>query len=312
MRSLANPLTALLFWLVLSPCPQGFTQEQPVEDAVDEAYGHGMELYAAGRFQEAAAAFKEAYSVANDPALLWNIARALEKAGELEEARDTYKDFLGHEDVHGDLRLKANEGLLRVELELRNEKTKGDGRTPEERRLDAERASRALQEVEVKRVQQFELGVDGGYRSALANGEAITNSSNLAGRFGWQEWGSSWIHLWLEGSLGMVWNEVATKADLTPSQLCEVDPTECPKDGTTSESGVWVLATQSVRFNFIKDEDTLSAGLGLGAYFAGSDENGAIVQARVDVYYLTLSALLSVGRSSGVALGGGAGLRYRF
>ncbi len=57
--------------------------------------------YDAGRFDEAASLLREAYSLEADPVLLYNMARAYEGAGHIQEAADTYQRYLAEA---GDIR----------------------------------------------------------------------------------------------------------------------------------------------------------------------------------------------------------------
>lgn len=81
---------AVVIWLAAagSVCAQ-----QPRERALalfEESRGH----YDAGRFDEAAALLEEAYRLQPEPILLYNMARAYEGAGRLEEAVDAYDRYL--------------------------------------------------------------------------------------------------------------------------------------------------------------------------------------------------------------------------
>ncbi|MEZ4267004.1 MAG: tetratricopeptide repeat protein [Myxococcota bacterium] len=93
----------------------GALAADPEADArAQAAYERAMTAYSAGRFGQAAVAFEEAYAAVSDPALLWNIGRSWEQAGELAKARDSYRNFLGQHDVDAELRVKVADALVRV------------------------------------------------------------------------------------------------------------------------------------------------------------------------------------------------------
>ncbi|MCB9597880.1 MAG: hypothetical protein H6719_34500 [Sandaracinaceae bacterium] len=74
----------------------------------EESVGH----YRAGRFDRAAELLREAYGLEPEPVLLYNLARALEGAGEDEEAVDAYERYLGAEEE------PADAASARVRLEV--------------------------------------------------------------------------------------------------------------------------------------------------------------------------------------------------
>jgi tetratricopeptide (TPR) repeat protein len=59
-----------------------------------EAFKRGSRLYDLQRYQEAAAAYEEAYQAKDDPALLFNIGQAYRGAKEYEKAIGAYKAYL--------------------------------------------------------------------------------------------------------------------------------------------------------------------------------------------------------------------------
>lgn len=70
-------------------------------DADDaRARGHfeaGASYYEQSRYEEAAREFEEAYSLSPRPALLWNVANAHERLGDLEAAIAALERYLGHD-----------------------------------------------------------------------------------------------------------------------------------------------------------------------------------------------------------------------
>lgn len=59
-----------------------------------ELFEESAEHYRAGRFDRAAALLREAYDLEPEPVLLYNLARALEGAGQDQEAVDAYERYL--------------------------------------------------------------------------------------------------------------------------------------------------------------------------------------------------------------------------
>lgn len=80
-------ITALLL-----ACTLAHAQES--DDArARELYDNGAVLYEEGRYEDAVAAFEEAYKLSRRPALLFNIANALERLGRYEEALDVLSRY---------------------------------------------------------------------------------------------------------------------------------------------------------------------------------------------------------------------------
>jgi len=73
-----------------------------------------VKAYESGDFPAAAVAFRQAYELVTNYKLLWNIGRAWEKAGELEKARDRYRELLSLDSADAELRQKAGDALVRV------------------------------------------------------------------------------------------------------------------------------------------------------------------------------------------------------
>lgn len=119
---------------------------EPVADArAQAAYDRAMTEYTAGRFGQAALDFEEAYAAVADAALLWNIGRSWEQAGELAKARDSYRNFLGHHDVDAGLRVKVADALVRVGAKLQ---AREDAKTQAAR---VEQLQKEIREAEIER-----------------------------------------------------------------------------------------------------------------------------------------------------------------
>lgn len=98
--ALANaPRAVATFALVVALCAMtspALAQEgdaQARERAL-ELFRESAELYRAGRFDDAAARLRAARELHDEPLLSYNLARALEGAGDLEGAVDAYSDYL--------------------------------------------------------------------------------------------------------------------------------------------------------------------------------------------------------------------------
>ncbi|MBX2801753.1 MAG: tetratricopeptide repeat protein [Myxococcales bacterium] len=104
-------------WLALGwsvsaagPAPPPADLEQRVAQA-KELYRLGAGLYEAGRYQEAIGTFREAHELSGNPKLLFNVANAQERLGQLQDAVDSllrYRPFATPEEqVALDLRISA-------------------------------------------------------------------------------------------------------------------------------------------------------------------------------------------------------------
>lgn len=82
----------LLLTALLTTAPSAWAQDpaSPEADArAKELYGNGQRLYDEGYYEQAIAAWKEAYALSSRAALLFNISNAYERLGKLQEALDT-------------------------------------------------------------------------------------------------------------------------------------------------------------------------------------------------------------------------------
>ncbi|GDX83228.1 hypothetical protein LBMAG42_50390 [Deltaproteobacteria bacterium] len=61
-----------------------------------ELYATGVTFYEEGRYEDAVAAFEEAYRLSNRPALLFNIANAQERCGRWSDALDVLSRYRAH------------------------------------------------------------------------------------------------------------------------------------------------------------------------------------------------------------------------
>jgi tetratricopeptide (TPR) repeat protein len=81
-----------------------------------ELYQNGAVLYDEGRYEEAVLAFEEAYRLSARPALLFNIANALERAGHWQEALDVLARYRAY--ARADERETLDRRILSLERRI--------------------------------------------------------------------------------------------------------------------------------------------------------------------------------------------------
>jgi tetratricopeptide (TPR) repeat protein len=74
--------------------PPAAAPAAPKEDQAMRLFQQGRAHYALGEYQQAIAAFKEAYGLSPDPLLIFNIGQAYRKMGECRRALETFRRFL--------------------------------------------------------------------------------------------------------------------------------------------------------------------------------------------------------------------------
>lgn len=117
-------------------------------------------LYRDGKYKDAAEALKKAFALEPNPVLLYNMARALDQAGELRASLDAYRDFVGLEGADPQLVKRANLAMDRVRSLLAKQEADSRVRDAEQERLAAEarkERERADQEAEAARRQREEI-----------------------------------------------------------------------------------------------------------------------------------------------------------
>jgi hypothetical protein len=87
----ASLLVALSLLAVATPAP---AEDATAVDRAKRHYQQGSEAFSVGRFEEAIKELEEAYRLSGESVLLYNIAKAYEKLGGLEEAMRHYRDYL--------------------------------------------------------------------------------------------------------------------------------------------------------------------------------------------------------------------------
>jgi tetratricopeptide (TPR) repeat protein len=97
-RAMRAVLVALLALGLASAAGNAHAQPKPdkptAEAHAKELFAKGDAAYAEGRYEEALAAFQEAYALSNRPQLLFNISNALERLGRYAEAVEALEKYL--------------------------------------------------------------------------------------------------------------------------------------------------------------------------------------------------------------------------
>jgi tetratricopeptide (TPR) repeat protein len=77
------------------------------DDAFSALVKTGMDAFQNRRYDEAIKSFKAAYAMKQEPELLYNIGRVYERAGQIDDAIQAYKDFIAAPGTTSALRSKA-------------------------------------------------------------------------------------------------------------------------------------------------------------------------------------------------------------
>lgn len=89
---------ALVFVACIALLPNSSLAVDPAaHDRALELFGKGREAFKASKFQESIDLIKEAYALEPAPVLLYNLAKAYEGLGDLENATATYEKYLAEE-----------------------------------------------------------------------------------------------------------------------------------------------------------------------------------------------------------------------
>ena len=86
----------LLLLASLALTPPAFAQSSPTPAEVEQAkqlFRNGATLYDEGRYEDAIAAWQEAYNLSKEPVLLFNIANAYERLGRYQESYDALNRY---------------------------------------------------------------------------------------------------------------------------------------------------------------------------------------------------------------------------
>ncbi|WP_224370989.1 tetratricopeptide repeat protein [Hyalangium versicolor] len=122
----------------------------------------GERLYGAGKYREAAEVLKKAQEAQPNPKLIYNIARAYERAGDLREALSYYQQYVGLKTEEADPQLLKKSAIasdqIRVLLE-KEEKTAAAAEAERKRLQDEAEAARKKAEEEQATARRAEEAV---------------------------------------------------------------------------------------------------------------------------------------------------------
>lgn len=117
-----SSIAALAAFFLLAGAPRAQAQQQQPrneenEQRARELFEVGDDHYAAGRYEQAVEHFQRAYELSPQPALLFNIANALERMGEYQKAADHLRRYL--DSPRADDIASVRERIRRLELAAR-------------------------------------------------------------------------------------------------------------------------------------------------------------------------------------------------
>lgn len=142
--------------------PRTALARQSTEAKVKELVKHGQEQYQAGDYPGAVESLLKAYELKPIPTLLFNIARAYDKANDAEHALTYYRRYRDSSPDDAKLLGEASRAIDRLEAQQRDKEAKQRAqqaaeeqkRKDEEARLAAEKARLAQQEQAQQKQQQ--------------------------------------------------------------------------------------------------------------------------------------------------------------
>jgi tetratricopeptide (TPR) repeat protein len=139
-------LARVAFVLVVTCAPLAWTPRADAQTKSEsdrrahDLFVKGDAAYAEARYEDALAAFREAYELSGRPQLLFNIANALERLGKLPEAVDALEKYVASGKVKDEKVVQARLANLRKRLEEQKKEDEKKQREEEERkRREAER-----------------------------------------------------------------------------------------------------------------------------------------------------------------------------
>lgn len=139
-------MAATLSLGLVAAAPEAHAQPKPDKPATEaharDLFAKGDAAYAEGRYEEALAAFQEAYTLSGRPQLLFNVSNALERLGRYAEAVDALEKYLASG--------KAKDRDV-VQKRLANLKKRVEEQKKEQDRLAKEDEERKAKEAEERR-----------------------------------------------------------------------------------------------------------------------------------------------------------------
>src|SRR5215472_4781680 len=84
----------LLSLAPVAAAPRAFAQDDPTVKAARARFNEGVDFYDKGQYENARAAFLQAYALRKHPAVLLNLAQSSLRSGHALEAAKYFKQFL--------------------------------------------------------------------------------------------------------------------------------------------------------------------------------------------------------------------------
>ena len=112
-RSITRVIALVL--LVASPAA---ADESPQPSEFDSLVAKGGELFQAGKYAEARAAWEKAYAIDPNPRLLFNIGSTYRREGDLDQALRHYRRYLELAPADAPYRAMAEEAILNLEIQI--------------------------------------------------------------------------------------------------------------------------------------------------------------------------------------------------
>jgi tetratricopeptide (TPR) repeat protein len=140
-------------------------------------------LYKDGRYREAADTLRAAYQAEPNPLFLYNIARALDQAGEVSPALDAYRQYVSQssEDTQPELVKKANLAMDRLRTMAAKAEADRQVQDQEKKRLEDERKKADAQAADERRAALEQRQAYEAKEKAARESQAAKVNSQLIG-----------------------------------------------------------------------------------------------------------------------------------
>lgn len=222
-RLASTVLAAAIAFAVAEPNAgaQQKTEKAAADVRARELFLKGDAAYAEGRYEEALAAFQEAYDLSGRPQLLFNISNSLERLGRYQEAVDALDKYLASGKAKDRDVVQKRLANLRKRVE--------DQKKLEEKLAREEEERRQSEEAERRRREEAQGGSGQGNGHASGGGTAVVTPAKPSGSI------TPWILIGGGGVLlatGAVFGVVALGArsdaksgcaDTPSGHLCDAD-----------------------------------------------------------------------------------------
>jgi tetratricopeptide (TPR) repeat protein len=120
-------LAVLSFAAALTSAPSPARADEEATEQARQHYEKGKQAFDLGKWDDAIAEFEEAYRLRSDPTFLFNMAQAYRRKGDLQRARDLYKNYL----------IENPESPKRSEIEKRIRTLEKEMKNPARRQIEA-------------------------------------------------------------------------------------------------------------------------------------------------------------------------------